>query len=127
MPRFESFKNISQGIFYWLIIAAICLIAVWFIISGIGNYVLNRQEVKYPEADKARYALFITATSNTVFTDKYDISYHMTPTGEADKTKRVYTLHGYFELVKGKYVWNKGNISLDEYYWGKITLITRGG
>lgn len=128
MPRFESFKNISQGIFYWIVIAVIALIAIWLVISTVGNVVLNRQaEVPtVPDADKCRYAFFIEATNQTVFTDKYDIAYHKDAAGNIDRSKKVFTLHGYYELNKKKYLWNKGDITLDEFYFGKILLIDRG-
>jgi hypothetical protein len=127
MPRFEGFKNISQGIFYWLVIVAVGLVVTWLVISGIGNAVLNHQAdaAKVPDIEKARYGFFISATNESVFTNSYEVSYHKTPLGQFDTVKKVYILHGYFEFNKKKYTWNKADISLDEFYFGKILVVDR--
>jgi hypothetical protein len=119
MPRFESFKNISQGIFYWIIITVICLLAVWIIISGIGNIVLNNQAkaAQPPAIEKARYAFFINATNESIFTSHYEIKSH--------SNNPVYILHGYYEIKNKKYYWHDSDLTLDEFYFGKILLVDR--
>lgn len=128
MPRFESFKNISQGIFYWVILIVIGLIVAWLATSAIGNFVLDRQadNLKPPDVEKARYGFLINATNQTVFTNNYEIGYHTNSAGEFDKRFNVYTLTGYYEFSNGKYRWHKTDITLDEFYFGRIMLIDRG-
>lgn len=127
MPKFEGFKNISQGIFYWIVIAVIILIGAWLVTSIVGNIILNNQNkpIGEPDINKAHYAVLIHATNEVLFTDKYDTGYHVDLSGSQDKSLHVYTLHGFFELKGKKYIWHKKDNSLDEYYFGKIEVLKR--
>lgn len=119
MARFESFKNISQGIFYWLLLAVIIVLVAWIILSTVGNFVLDRQAgPKAPDVEDARYAIVIPATGQVIYAGDYSVN--LTRAGH-----KVYTLSGYYELQGDKWVYNGGNIPINEYYVGKIDVIVR--
>jgi hypothetical protein len=118
MPNFESFKNFSQGMMYWFIIAVIVLLGIWLVISGVGNFVNARNQTAEPP--DTIYAVGIHATGQVLYTDKYEVT-----TSPHDTSLKQYTMYEYYELVKNKYQKRDNVLSLDEYYFGEIEVRKR--
>lgn len=111
--RFAGFKNFSQGLMFLFVIFLIILVGTWVIISIIGN-VVGMNNDKTPSIDKARYAFYLKATNEIVYTDAYE--------NDGDGK---YLLHGYYEYIDGKYKRHDNELPLDEYYWGTIKVVDR--
>lgn len=69
-----------------------------------------------PALPEVKYAIVVKVTGNRYLTDIYDVS----PSSEAGK--QAYTLHGYYEQVKGKYEYRDIVLQLDEKYFGDIEV-----
>jgi hypothetical protein len=71
-----------------------------------------------PSAEKATYSVTIKATGRVIFTGD------ITTTGVA-AGERLYTLKGYWEVTKDKYVYHGVILSLDEKVFGEIEVKKR--
>ena len=69
-----------------------------------------------PDLPKAAYSVTVKYTKLTIFTDKLDIA------DSLEVGKKVYTLHGYWEAVKGKFVFKNIDLVLDEKVFGPIVV-----
>lgn len=113
--RFAGFKNLSAGMMYWVVIAVLILLAIWLILSGLGNCTsVGSGEIKLPNVDKAKFQVLITANGRILYTDDYD-----------EQTEDVYVLHGYYELKDNKYRWHEADLKIDVYYYGDIIITKR--
>lgn len=65
-------------------------------------------------APAATYRVTVKVTNSSYFTDNI--------TTREYETYKVITLHGYYELFKGKYVFKDVNLPLDERKFGKIEV-----
>lgn len=66
-----------------------------------------------PSIEKAKYSVTIKATGRTVYTN------------DLVNTGKVYTMEGYWETVKDKYVYRNIILTLDERVFGKIEVKKR--
>ena len=83
-------------------------------------YFQNCREDKPPQVDtpETAYRVTVKATGNVYFSDKVEVF------GTGDK-ELVY-MHGYWENVKGKYVFKNLTLPLDERYFGEIEVKKNG-
>lgn len=116
-------NNISYSINSWLnvilkigLIAIVILAVLWLIASGIANFTESNGE--YPETPKkAQNGVFIKATGDLLLVNDFEIK-------ESQKSSdaNVYILHGYWRIINNKWRYIEDDFTLDEYFWGDITL-----
>lgn len=75
--------------------------------------------VDMPDSKDARYSLVVKNTATVILTNDYEIF------GD-DIGKRIYILHGYWELVGNEFKYYKGDITLPEEVFGEINIKIRG-
>ena len=73
-----------------------------------------------PEFNEASHSLFIENTGNLLLLDDYEIMGN-------EVGQRVFTLYGFWEMKKGDFAYNDGELILDERIFGPITFKKRGG
>jgi len=76
--------------------------------------------VELPPVEQALYWVKIKSNGNLLFTD----TLVLVQGNSSDND--VYILEGYWELVKGRYLYRLGKIRLDEAIFGEITVGTGG-
>lgn len=74
---------------------------------------------KMPEAEKAAYSVNIENTGNVLLTNTYE------QLGGKEVGKRVFVLHGFWELEGRAFKYRVGDIILDESIFGEITIKRR--
>lgn len=116
----ERINEILSIILKIMAIAVICIVALWFILSVYANF--TEDDAKgaipaLPNISKAKYFLVAEPAGQIFLANKYDMA--------TDDQYKVYTLHGFYDIQKGKWKLHKGDIILNERYWGKLTLIER--
>lgn len=102
------FKLVPKIIGLVLMIAVLGYVSVCAITSYKGCEPIMEKD--YP----AEYSFKIKVTGSTVFTNDYDVNY-------LDEDK-VYTLHGYYENIDGKFKYKDIDLILDERYFGVIEV-----
>lgn len=116
------YMGIRHAVNDWLsillkVMAIIALVigVTWFGISIYGNIKLNSDGMPDPPKEtKAEYEVLVSATGQSFFTDEYDTI-----------AEGVYELKGYYEIIDGKWKHRDGDLLLDEYYFGDITINRR--
>lgn len=75
---------------------------------------------KMPAINKAQYTALMETTGDVFLTNSYDAK--KSPEGQG---LQVFTLHGIYRVVNGKWVFTDTDFPLDEYYWGEIKIEKR--
>lgn len=102
-----------------IILIVIILIVAWMGLSIYSCY--DRQAISgtdIPDRSKAAYSVYIENTGNVIYTDDYEV--HGSGIGN-----RVFTLAGFWEINKDKYIYKDARIILDEVIFGEITIKRR--
>lgn len=114
-------KTIIKGTL--VVVASIVLLAVigyvgatvWSCAIG-GN---NPGQPDIPKADEAAYTVYIENTGNLIMTNDYESI-------GSEVGKRVFILHGFWELVGQDFKYKNSELVLDEGIFGEITVKRRG-
>ena len=122
----RSFDRVTQRVNVTLSIAwktillvVVAVGAVWFGISIYGNVALSRAAVDgshatalppWPKTTQPLYAALIKDTGETI------TSINITSAG----TK--HTLHSYYDLGAGKWIYHKADLDLDERVFGPVLI-----
>lgn len=103
-----------------LLLLAILLVIAYGSITMYANCVSFQDDglPDVPDIKDAKYSFRIMNTGNTLYTSNYEHG------GDAIGDS-VFTLHGYWEMVKDKYKYRKGDITLDEKTFGPIRVLRR--
>lgn len=102
----------------WIILIGLLAALAWF---GMCVYALVNPDTglsDMPDRDKAQYSLRIQNTGGLLMTD--DFEEHGYQIG-----KRVFVLHGYWELSGKDFRFRDQDIVLDEAIFGRITVEKR--
>ena len=75
-------------------------------------------QLDIPDVDKAAYSVYIENTGNFIFTDDYELIGN-------EVGKRVFILHGFWEMRGQGFTYQEGDLVLDEGIFGEITLKRR--
>ena len=110
-----------QGVNDWLsiilkgmVIFIIIIGVLWLGLSIWGNITEKSAAAPPPSIDKAPLVFTIVNTGQQILTTDYSV--------EADGR---YTLHGFYNLEKGKWKWRNEDLTIDEFYFGEIKIIRR--
>jgi len=76
-----------------------------------------------PAVEKAGYIIKIKVTGRILYTN--DVKLASVPDYDTTKGYKIYTLSGYWEVVKDKYVYRKNILSLSEKLFGEIIFEKR--
>lgn len=79
---------------------------------------LNSNQPDIPKADEAAYSVYIENTGNLIMTDDYEVIGN-------EAGKRVFILHGFWEMRGQDFAHNDGELILDEGIFGEITVKRR--
>jgi len=101
---------ILKGIVIFIVIVGV----LWLGLSVWGNLAEKSPAAKLPTIDKAPIVFTITNTGQQVLAKNY--------TTESDGR---YTLHGFYNMEKGKWKWRSDDLTIDPFYFGKITILRR--
>jgi len=89
-------------------------ITIWSCIGGQNNP--NQPDI--PKVDEASYSVQIKNTGNLIFTDDYELIGN-------EAGKRVFILHGFWEMRGQDFVYKDTELILDEAIFGEITVKRR--
>lgn len=96
------------------IIGLIIMIAVLGYVSVCAFASYKGCGLDEPDIPEVRYSVRIEVTGLTIFTDDYEVK------ASSEAGKQIYTLHGYYEQVDGKYKYKDIDLVLDEKDFGEI-------
>ena len=116
-------KDFLQVLFLLGLLIMVALGVFWFGASIWANVAENRVDTglpKMPAADKAEYSLIVETTGDVLLTPRFDVE-----KSPHDSTMQLYTLRGFYRVVNDKWRYIKDDFSMDEYYWGEITVEKR--
>lgn len=82
-------------------------------VTCIANCQASGSPYKLPGIKNAQYEVLIYNTSYTFYTDDYSIQ------------DDIYTLNGYWQLTKNKYVYYESALPIDVKTWGKVIVRAR--
>jgi hypothetical protein len=99
-----------------VIIGGISIAAIYLLVSVIANATEDRpgSGPKPPSIEKAGWALDIKTTGQTLYTNKYEQS-----------SDDIYILHGFYAIDGKKYKRFKTDLTIDERYFGEISIHKR--
>ena len=114
----QNLNNFTSLVIKLIVITAIVLAVGYFGISIWGNISLSRDNTPdMPSVASAPYEIHIATTGQTMLTKEYVII-------RANKPA-AYDLDNYYMLKNNKWVLIESKLTLDEYYWGDITIQRR--
>lgn len=107
------------------IIKVIILVVILGVIAYVGLVVWtcnvgpnNPNQADIPKVDEAAYSVYIENTGNLILTDDYEAI-------GSEVGKRVFILHGFWEMRGQEFVYKDSELVLDEGIFGKITVKRR--
>ena len=115
-------KDFTQLVLMLMFIILAALAIIWFGFSVWANVFEkpSGQLPDMPSIDKAHYIGVCQTTGEVLLTPSYDV----TASPENPELK-LYTLHGVFKVVNGKWKYTAEDFPIDEYYWGKFIINQR--
>ena len=78
----------------------------------------NPNQADIPKVDEAAYSVYIENTGNLILTDDYEAIGN-------EVGKRVFILHGFWEMRGQEFVYKDSELVLDEGIFGEITIKRR--
>lgn len=119
MSILRNINDTLSAVLKLIFIAVIVLVVCYFGLSIYANVIENRVATvpDYPNIDKAQYEVTLRTTGQILLTDEYDHEY--------SGLSELYTLHGFYQIEKGKWQWYDDDIILDKYYFGDIIVKRR--
>ena len=109
----------------WKFVQWIFIIALVIGIAYVGLVVwtcnvgpTNPNQPDIPNAEEAAYTVYIENTGNLIMTDDYELI-------GSEVGKRVFILHGFWELRGQDFVYKDSELVLDEGIFGEITVKRR--
>jgi len=107
----------TLGIEFLLVLGVVAVyagITVWSCIGGQDN----PSQPDIPKVDEAAYSVYIENTGNLLFTDDYELVGNKVG-------KRVFILHGFWEMRGQDFIYKDSELVLDEGIFGEITVKRR--
>lgn len=108
--------KILQWIILLVILAVLVYIGLVIWTCNVGPTNPNQPDI--PKADEAAYTVYIENTGNLIMTDDYELI-------GSEVGKRVFILHGFWEMRGQEFVFKDSELVLDEGIFGEITLKRR--
>lgn len=108
--------TIIKWIILLVLLAGIAYVGlvVWTCNVGPGN----PNEPDIPQVDEAGYSVYIENTGNLIMTNDYELI-------GSEVGKRVFILHGFWEMRGQEFVYKDSKLVLDEGIFGEITVKRR--
>lgn len=114
----------TTGLFLLLTLLVIAAVgAAWIILAFVANFTENNNLSslpKMPAIKKAEYQAVVQTTGDVLLTPRFD-----TATSPNDKELQLYTLHGFYCVVDGKWQYNEDDFTMDEFIWGNVKISKR--
>lgn len=113
-------KNIIKNTLGILVLVIIITAVAYIGSCAYANLVTFQKDGTFntPKVSSASHSFRIMNTGNTLMASDYEQQGSITG-------QRIFTLHGYWELVKDDYKYRKGDITLDERVFGEIRATKR--
>jgi len=106
------------GFGFLLVLGVVIVYAIITVGSCIGGQD-NPNQPDIPKIDEASYSVQIKNTGNLIFTDDYELIGN-------EVGKRVFILHGFWEMRGQDFQYKDTELILDEAIFGEITVKRRG-
>ncbi len=106
------------GIGFLLVLGVVLVyagITIWSCIGGSNN----PGQPDIPKVEEAAYSVYIENTGNLILTNDYELI-------GSEVGKRVFILHGFWEMRGQDFAYKDGELVLDEGIFGEITVKRRG-
>jgi len=120
--KISTFNEFLKAILMLGLIIAVALGVLWFGASVWAHFSEGdgSEFPKMPALSKAEYTIEAMTTGDVLLTPRFD-----TAKSPNDSSKQLYTLHGFYRVIDGKWKFVKDDFPMDEYYWGEITVTKR--
>ncbi len=122
----DAIADFRDGFDRWLsvllklvVIGVVVLGGLWIGLSVYGNAIESKGITEPPSVIKAQYQFIVAATGNCFLTDEYE---ELRPNADGSQ---IFTLKGYYYMEDKKWVHTKNELTLDEFYFGKILMGAR--
>ena len=108
--------TIIKWIILLVILAVIAYVGLVIWTCNVGPNNPNQPDV--PKVEEAAYSVYIENTGNLVMTNEYEVIGN-------EAGKRVFILHGFWEMRGQDFAYKDGELVLDEGIFGEITVKRR--
>jgi len=110
---FNIIESVPKRIIKFLGWLAILCLIIYALITIWGNVAETSGTIRMPNTEKATYSLLVRNTGLVLLTDDYEIN------------GTRYTLNGYWEKIKNKFVYRDAEKTLDSKLFGPIEIKVR--
>lgn len=104
----------------WIILLALLAVLAYGVLviwtCNVGPNNSNQPDI--PKVDEAAYTVYLENTGNLIMTDDYEVIGN-------EVGKRVFILHGFWEMRGQDFAYKDGELILDEGIFGEITVKRR--